>query len=135
MASFLTGEARDPRIGLVTVTRVDVTPDLSHATIRYTVFGEPDARARTAEGLSHALPAVRREIGRHLKLRVVPEIAFVADEGAQHASRIEELLAGLRRESEARGESSDTADATGGESGDSDQPGDTDAADTEERGS
>lgn len=100
VALFLTGEARDPRIGLVTVTRVDVSSDLSHATIHYTVHGDAAERERTAQGLTHATAAVRREIGRQLELRIVPDIVFVADAGAQHASRIEELLAEIRRSGE-----------------------------------
>jgi len=81
---------------------VDVTPDLSHATIHYTVHGDSAVRQKTAEGLTHATAAVRREVGRHLKLRVVPEIVFAADAGAEHASRIEELLAEIKREAEGK---------------------------------
>ena len=99
-ASFLAGEARDPRIGLVTVTRVDVSSDLSHATIHYVVHGDDAIQAATAEGLSHAAAAVRRQLGQALRLRTVPEIVFVSDAGQAHASLIEELLANLRREGE-----------------------------------
>lgn len=96
VARFLALEARDPRIGLVTVTRVESTGDLSRATIWYVVHGDDAVKAATAEGLAAAAAAVRREVGRELRLRVVPEIVFAADAGAQHASRIEELLAQLR---------------------------------------
>jgi ribosome-binding factor A len=106
VAGFLTAEARDPRIGLVTVTRVDVTGDLSRATIHYTVHGDAEVQAKTAEGLAAAAVAVRREVARNLKLRVVPEIVFAPDAGHQHASRIEELLAQIKREGEGRGEDS-----------------------------
>ena len=95
-ASFLTGDARDPRIGLVTVTRVDVTGDLSRAVIHYVVHGDEAVKKASAEGLAHAAPAVRREIGREMQLRIVPEVVFAADEGQEHASRIEELLAEIR---------------------------------------
>ncbi len=89
-------EARDPRIGLMTVTRVDVTGDLSRATIHYVVHGDAAVQQATAEGLAHAAPAVRSAVGRELSLRIVPEIVFVLDAGHEHATRIEELLAKLR---------------------------------------
>ena len=93
---FLQEEARDPRIGFVTVIAVDLTPDLQRAVIRYTVHGDDEARARTQEGLEAATVAVRRRIGAELRLRVVPEVVFRADLGQQHAQHIEELLAKLR---------------------------------------
>lgn len=115
-ASFLAGGARDPRItGLVTVTRVDVTADLSRAVIHYTVHGDAEVQAKTAEGLANAASAVRREVARSLKLRIVPEIVFAADAGHQHASRIEELLAQLRREGEAAGGETTAGDDSAGE--------------------
>ncbi len=98
MAQFLTEQARDPRIGLVTVTRVEVTGDLSRATVHYVVHGDAAVQQATAEGLAHAAPAVRSTIGRELSLRVVPEVVFVLDAGHEHATRIEELLAKLKSE-------------------------------------
>ncbi len=94
--TFLQEEARDPRIGFVTVVAVDLTPDLQHAVIRYTVHGDDEARARTQEGLEAATVAVRRRLGAELRLRVVPEVVFRADLGQQHAQHIEALLAKLR---------------------------------------
>jgi len=96
VTGFLQTEARDPRIGFVTVIAVDLTPDLQHAVIRYTVHGDDTARAQTQEGLDHAAVAVRRRIGEALHLRVVPEVVFRADLGQQHAQHIEALLAKLR---------------------------------------
>ena len=98
VASFLTGEARDPRIGLVTVTRVEITGDLTRAVVHYVVHGDAAVQKTTAEGLVHAAPAVRSAVGRELSLRVVPEIVFQADAGHEHASRIEELLAKIKCE-------------------------------------
>lgn len=71
--------------------------------LHYTVHGDAETLKRTAEGLAHAAPAVRREVGSQLSLRIVPEIVFVHDAGATHASRIEELLAELRRKGEIGG--------------------------------
>jgi ribosome-binding factor A len=96
VTAFLQEEARDPRIGFVTVIAVDLSPDLQHALIRYTVHGDDEARTRTQEGLEAATVAVRRRIGAELRLRVVPEVVFRADLGQQHAQHIEALLAKLR---------------------------------------
>ena len=76
VTAFLTEEARDPRIGLVTVTNVAITRDLTRASVSYVVHGDADQRDRTQEGLEAAAVAVRRRIGSELQLRVVPEVVF-----------------------------------------------------------
>ena len=96
VTAFLQEEARDPRIGFVTVIGVDLTPDLQRAVIRFTVRGDDAVRVQTQEGLDHAALAVRRRLGEALRLRVVPEVVFKADLGQQHAQHIEELLTRLR---------------------------------------
>jgi ribosome-binding factor A len=100
VTAFLTGEARDPRIGLVTVTQVVMTHDLQHATIHYVVHGSAEQQAQTAEGLKAASAAVRRKIGQEIELRVVPEIVFELDKGHEHAARIEQLLAEIKKPGE-----------------------------------
>lgn len=95
VAAFLHEDARDPRIGFITVTDVDLTGDLQHATVRYTVHGDAAAQAATQQGLNAAVAAVRRRLGQELKLRVVPEVHFELDKGREHAAQIEKLLAGL----------------------------------------
>lgn len=100
VTQFLNEEARDPRIGLVTVTSVDVTVDLQRAVIHYVVHGGPDQQLQTSEGLGAAVVAVRRRIGEHLELRTVPEVVFEPDKGREHAARIEQLLAELHKPEE-----------------------------------
>ncbi len=96
VTTFLQEEARDPRIGFVTITGVDITRDLQHAVITFTVHGDEAVRAQTLEGLEAAAVAVRRRIGEELRLRVVPEVVFRPDLGRQHAQHIEELLGKLK---------------------------------------
>ena len=98
--TFLQEEARDPRIGLVTVTSVDITPDLQRATVHYVVHGGSEQQAQTDLGLAAAVPAVRRTIGRELQLRVVPDVIFELDKGSEHAAHIARLLAGLEKPEE-----------------------------------
>lgn len=100
VTAFLSEEARDPRIGMVTVTNVQVTGDLQRAVVSFVVHGDEQARQDTLEGLSHAASAVRRRLGERLQLRLVPEVVFELDRGLEHAARIEALLADLRRRGE-----------------------------------
>lgn len=94
VTAFLHEEARDPRIGLVTITDVRVTADLQRATVRFVVHGEGSG---ALEGLRAAAPAIRRRIGAEIRLRTVPELAFEWDRGLEHAQRIERLLASLKK--------------------------------------
>jgi len=100
VTAFLTEEARDPRIGLVTVTNVEITRDLTRATVSYVVHGDADQREKTQEGLEAAAVAVRRRLGSELQLRVVPEVVFKLDTGSEHMAHIARLLAGLDRPEE-----------------------------------
>src|SRR6266481_3219232 len=76
VAAFLTGGVRDPRIGFVTVTGVDVTPDLSHATVRVSVMGSEEEKATSLEGLASAARYLRAQLSRELRLRTSPELHF-----------------------------------------------------------
>lgn len=88
----------DPRIGNVTVTAVEVTTDLAHARIFVRCLGAEGALDRALEGLEAAAPRVRRELGKELHLRRIPELAFEEDHTLQRAMRIERLLDEVRPE-------------------------------------
>src|SRR3954467_280169 len=89
VASMLARDVHDPGIGFVTITRVQVTPDLQHARIHYTVLGDEKARASTAKALGRASAFLRRQIGSRLRLRRVPELDFHYDESIAGQDRIE----------------------------------------------
>lgn len=89
---------KDPRIGFVTVTGVDVTPDLRRATVFYTVFGDEKQERATAAGLRSATPHLRQAIGRQVRLKVVPELEFRVDESIAHGRRIDELIERIHEE-------------------------------------
>lgn len=98
IAPFLQHALRDPRItALVTVTTVHVTPDLKHCVVGVALHGEAAERERTMEGLQSATGLARHEVARKLDLKSAPAIHFEIDKGADHASRIEAVLAELRR--------------------------------------
>lgn len=92
ISSLIQFGVKDPRIGFVTVTGVEVTSDLQHAKIFYTVMGEEKQRRDTAVGLQKALGFLRREIGQRLRLRNVPELSFHYDTSIEYGTRIETLL-------------------------------------------
>ena len=97
VAAFLAKDAKDPRItGFVTVTAVDMTRDLRHATVYVSVMGSDAERAETTEGLTSVAVHLRSRVGRALQLQFAPEIHFKLDESVARAARIETLLAGIR---------------------------------------
>ena len=97
VAEFLTAEARDPRIGLVTVTGVRVTPDLKRAVVQVMVHGDEETKELSRRALAHAAGAMRRVIGERLRVRTVPEVVIELDRELERASRIDALLAQLRQ--------------------------------------
>jgi ribosome-binding factor A len=99
VAEMLAGELRDPRIGLATVTRVELSPDLRHARVLVSVLGDEKAKSETLGGLAWAASYVRRELGRRLCLRRALEVLFVLDRGPEQQLRVEGLLEKLNEES------------------------------------
>lgn len=99
---LVSGELKDPRIGLATVTQVELTPDLSQARVWVSVSGDDEAKMDSLEGLSSAARYVRREIGQRLKLRRAPEVLFLLDRSAEDARKIEGLIDTIKRGNDAR---------------------------------
>jgi ribosome-binding factor A len=83
---------KDPRIGFVTVTAVTVTPDLRHARVFYTAFGDERARKATSAGLRSARPHLRTVLGHQVRMKTLPDLEFEEDETIESADRIERLL-------------------------------------------
>jgi ribosome-binding factor A len=96
LALLLAREVHDPGIGFVTLTRVQVSPDLQLARVFYTALGDDKARRNSEKALERAASFLRRQIGSRLRLRRVPEIRFVYDESIAGQDRIEQLLNELR---------------------------------------
>jgi ribosome-binding factor A len=96
IADLLAREVHDPGIGFVTLTRVQVSPDLQQARISYTTLGDEKARRESGRALERAAPFLRRQIGSRLRLRRVPELRFVYDESVAGQDRIEQLLNEIR---------------------------------------
>lgn len=98
LAEILRREAHDPRIANITVTDVRLTDDLRSARIYVVELGKDRMSDEVGQGLSKARGFVRRELGRRLQLRYVPELSFFYDSSFEYGSKIEKLLKAIRKE-------------------------------------
>jgi ribosome-binding factor A len=92
IGSIITREVADPRIGFATITKVETTPDLRHAKVWVSVIGQQKERAATISALSRAMPFVRRELGRALRLKRIPDLHVELDDTAERGTRVLHLL-------------------------------------------
>jgi ribosome-binding factor A len=92
LSTLLARDVHDPGIGFITLTRVNVSPDLQFARVYYTIIGDDRARVDTAKALERVAPFLRRELGRRLRLKRAPRLVFVFDESVGGQDRIERLL-------------------------------------------
>jgi ribosome-binding factor A len=91
---------KDPRIGFVTVTDVEVTGDLQQATVFITVLGDDKTRVETLKGLAKAKGFIRTEIGQRIRLRRTPELNFEFDESSNYGNKIDNLLRQIQKTEE-----------------------------------
>lgn len=93
LAEVIVHRLQDPRVKLATVSGVRVTPDLRRAIVMVSVLGSEDAREEALEGLEHARGFLRSALARRLRsMKVVPDLVFELDRGAEHSRNIEDLL-------------------------------------------
>jgi ribosome-binding factor A len=92
VSTLLRTELKDPRVGMITLTGVEVSPDLAHAKVFFTTLGDADALSRTEAGLQRAAGFLRSELGHRLKLRVTPELRFVHDASVERGVRLSKLI-------------------------------------------
>jgi ribosome-binding factor A len=92
VSDLIRREVGDPRARRAVISSVEVTPNLARARFLVSVIGSEEERQETVESLQHASGFLRRQLGRRLHLRVVPELLFLLDRGAEHSVRIAELL-------------------------------------------
>lgn len=91
-AMLLRGEIHDPRIGMVTLTGVKVSADLRHAIVFFSRMGEPGERTRSEAGLNSASGFIQRELGRRIRMKLLPEIRFVFDNSLEFGQEVEGIL-------------------------------------------
>ena len=102
IAIALQHEISDPRIGFVTICRVEVDKELQRCVVSWSMIGEESKRSLTAKGLEQASGFLRREVAQILHTRTVPTIVFRYDESVEGAASMRGLLDDLRREREDR---------------------------------
>jgi ribosome-binding factor A len=92
IAELLAREIKDPRIGMVTLTRVQMSADLKHARVFFSCLGDDLAHERSLAGLRSASGYIKAHAARRLKLRFTPEITFVFDPSIETSVRVAALL-------------------------------------------
>lgn len=95
LAQLVQMEVKDPRVGFVGISDVEVTRDLAHAKVYVTVFEEEKA-AETIAALKHAAGYLRRRLGQEMRIRAVPELHFLHDASVETGARMDELIATAR---------------------------------------
>lgn len=100
ISDILINEIKDPRIGFVTITLVEVTPDLRYARVYASVLGNEEQRKLTAEALTKATGYIRSEIGKRIRLKFTPEITFKLDSSIERGTRIIKLIEEVNNEGE-----------------------------------
>jgi ribosome-binding factor A len=92
LSGLLRTELKDPRVGMITLTGVEVSPDLAYAKVFFTTLGDAEALARTEAGLRRAAGFLRGQLGDCLKLRVTPELRFMHDPSVERGVRLSKLI-------------------------------------------
>ncbi len=91
ISAIIAGEISDPRVGFVTVTKVDVDRELSHANVWVSVIGDVPTRQAAIRALGRAMPFVRHRLGQ-LRLKRIPELHLREDDSAERATRVLQIL-------------------------------------------
>jgi ribosome-binding factor A len=89
---------KDPRIGFVTVTRIELSDNLKHAKVRVSVLGSDEEKEDSIEGLNSAKGYIRSCLGKNLYMKYTPELEFKLDESADHAEKITKIISDWNHE-------------------------------------
>jgi len=93
LARLISAELKDPRLGFVTVTRVEITDDMQHAKVFVSIIGDRHAARMSMDALANASRFIRGELGSAVKLRHTPELTFVEDRSTERAIELSKTLA------------------------------------------
>ncbi len=118
LARLVQQEVRDPRVGFVTLTDVELSPDLRHAKVFISRLGDAHERAASVAALNRASGFLRRALAREANFRRTPDLVFFEDTAVESGSRVEDLLEGIRRSRPALEDGSAAAPENGNEDGD-----------------
>ncbi|MBU3959175.1 MAG: 30S ribosome-binding factor RbfA [Candidatus Omnitrophica bacterium] len=102
ISSIIHGELKDPRLGFITVTKVELTPDLRLAKVFFSVLGQNQDYQKTRQALDSALGFIRRLIAQRIRLRFAPELIFKEDRSSEHSVKIQEILDEIKKSNESK---------------------------------
>lgn len=97
-------ELKDPRVGFVSIVKVEVSGDIRHAKVYASVMGTEQQKKDSMKGLTSASGFLRSELSRLMQLRYMPELHFVLDESIEHGTRMAKLLVEVQRQDEQKGQ-------------------------------
>ena len=103
ISEIIRRELKDPRVGFVTITDAEVTPDLRHARVFYSVLGSQEQREETGKALNRAAGFIRSEFAQRAQMRFVPDLKFAFDPSVERSARISQLLEEVRRDDDTSG--------------------------------
>ncbi|MXS85962.1 30S ribosome-binding factor RbfA [Nitrosomonas sp. HPC101] len=92
LALLLQNEVMDPRIGMITLTGVEVTRDYAYAKVFYTTLGGDESTQLVEEGLTRAAGFLRSQLAGKIRLRIIPQLQFVYDESVEHGMKLSRLI-------------------------------------------
>ncbi len=102
LAELIRLEVKDPRVGFITLTDVEITPDYAHAKVFFTAMDGEESVPGILQGLRRAGGFLRRELGRRIRLHTIPELHFHYDRSVEEGSRLSRLIDDTVKEDEAR---------------------------------
>lgn len=91
-SKIILNDVKNPNIGFVTITQVELTNDLRHAKIWLSAYGSKEAQEKTIQGIAHSLGYIRSEIGKRIRLKFVPELHLQTDTSLEYSEHIQKLL-------------------------------------------
>jgi ribosome-binding factor A len=92
LSEILHSELKDPRVGMITITDVEVSTDLAHAKVFFTTLGDAEALSRTQDGLRRAAGFLRSTLGQRLRIHNTPELHFEYDASVEQGARLSQLI-------------------------------------------
>ena len=96
ISEMLCKEVKDPHIGFITITDVEVSKDLKHAQIFYTILGDEKQEEESADALSRVSSFIKKQLGKRLRMRYIPEIIFKYDHSLAYGTKIDHILNSLK---------------------------------------
>lgn len=100
ISTIIQEDLKDPRIGFITITRIEVTPDIRNAKVFFSILGEKEEKERAVEGLNSAAGFIRKLLGMRLRIKFTPELIFRLDESAEYSLHLKELFDKINKEKE-----------------------------------